>query len=397
MRRQDAPEVPWPRVHAFRLRRHRLAPRAGRGDLAEVAGDACGVQAQILSAARLALRARTRGLRPTDVDRALLRNRTLVGVWCMRDTRHLVPSRDFAVFSRGVHHIVRRWTSWFDRHRLPPEAIEPIVDSIVRALDRPRTRDEVLELVSADLGIPKRAKRMSRGWGNVAHTEGLAVRGHVLPMSGMMGYACIRGLACCVANDGQDATFVRPDAWIPDWRDLTIPEAEREFVRRYLRSYGPATPEDFAFWAGGFPLRSARAIWAGMGDGLSEVRLDGRPAWVLREDLPALRAAKVDGPVVRLLPYFDTYLLGHRDRAHLVDAAHYRRVYRPAAWIAPVVLVDGRCAGVWSHKKARDRIDVRVEPFSRMSRAVREGIAAEADDVGRFLGGAVNVQYAEPS
>ncbi len=310
----------------------------------------------------------------------------------MRGTRHFLPSADFAIFSRGCHHIAGRWTSWFVRNKWPVDRIESIVESMSRAMERPRTRGEVLDLVSEDLGLRKRAKRMSRGWGNVAHTEGLEVGRRVLSMTGMMGFASIRGLACCGPGDGNETTFVRPDAWIPGFRDVPIPVAERELLRRYLRGYGPSIPEDFSIWAA-FPLRGARAIWTEMGGELAEVHVGGSRAWVLREDLPALRTAKIDGPVVRLLPYFDTYLLGHKDRSHLIDAKYRGRVYRPAAWIAPAVLVDGRIVGTWNHEKRREETEVRIEAFGKLSRAVKEGIAAEAEDLGRFLEAPAHVTY----
>jgi len=352
----------------------------------------CGVQAQIPSAGALALRARIRGLRPGDVERALLVDRTLVAAWCMRGTRHFLASGDFAVFVRGCDHIAERWTRWFVRHRLPADAIERIVGSITRAMDRPRRRDELLDAVSEDLGIRKQAKRMSRGWGNVAHTEGVEVGTRVLPIGGLVQFACVRGLACCVVGDGRETTFVRPDAWIPGWRDLPVADARRELVRRYLRGYGPATPEDLAMWAS-FGLTDARALWAEIAEDLSEVRVDDSRAWVLREDLPALRAARIDGPVVRLLPYFDTYLLGHKERRHLVDPRHRVRVYRPAGWIAPTVLVDGRVAGTWSHEKRREGIEVLIEAFGKLSAGIKDGIAAEAEDLGRFLEAPAHVTY----
>jgi hypothetical protein len=84
-------------------------------------------------------------------------------------------------------------------------------------------------------------------------------------------------------------------------------------------------------------------------------------------------------------PFFDAFLLGHKDKAHLVDAAHYKRVYRPQGWLSPVVLVDGRVAGVWSHERKGERLLLTIEPFARPSKAVRDGIEEEAEDVARFL------------
>src|SRR6266571_9172414 len=67
----DVPEVSPAQVAAFRLSRHHLVKRAPAGDLARVAGDMAGVQAQLMSAAQISLWARTRGLRPEDIERAL--------------------------------------------------------------------------------------------------------------------------------------------------------------------------------------------------------------------------------------------------------------------------------------------------------------------------------------
>ena len=115
----------------------------------------------------------------------------------------------------------------------------------------------------------------------------------------------------------------------------------------------------------------------------------GRTAWALRSDGSALRRAKIERPSVRLLPYFDGFLLGHKEKTHLVDAAHYKRVYRAQGWLSPVVLVDGRAAGVWSHERKGARLSVRVTPFRAMAQATRALVREEADDLGRFFGTAV--------
>jgi hypothetical protein len=89
---------------------------------------------------------------------------------------------------------------------------------------------------------------------------------------------------------------------------------------------------------------------------------------------------------VRLLPHFDSFLLGHRTRQHLVGPRDHIRVYRPQGWVAPVILVDGRVAGVWAHAREGGRLRIRVTGFGVLSRRVVAGIRGEADDLGRFLG-----------
>jgi hypothetical protein len=107
---------------------------------------------------------------------------------------------------------------------------------------------------------------------------------------------------------------------------------------------------------------------------------------MLRASRRELSRARVESPHVRLLPYFDSYLLGHRDRRHLVSDEHRHRVSRSQGWIAPVVLVDGRVAAVWKHARGRAGLEVEVTPLERLARPVVAAIRTEAEELRRFLG-----------
>src|SRR5438093_13045474 len=79
-------------VSAFRLSRHHLVKRARASALAQVAGDMAGVQAQLLSAAKISLWARPRGLSVDDVENAPWRARMLGEVWLSRSLIPHLPS-----------------------------------------------------------------------------------------------------------------------------------------------------------------------------------------------------------------------------------------------------------------------------------------------------------------
>src|SRR3989442_13377542 len=98
---EEGPVVSADQVAAFRLTRHHLATPAPKASLARVAGDMCGAQAQIMSAAALSLRARIRGLRPEDVEKALWRERAPAEGWGMRGAGHPLPAPDKGGFCRG--------------------------------------------------------------------------------------------------------------------------------------------------------------------------------------------------------------------------------------------------------------------------------------------------------
>ena len=87
----------WSQLSAFRLLRHHLTGQS-RADLVTVCRDVCGIQAQVMSAARMALWARVNELARADIDSALNESRTLVKTSCMRQTLHLLPADDFSIY-----------------------------------------------------------------------------------------------------------------------------------------------------------------------------------------------------------------------------------------------------------------------------------------------------------
>jgi uncharacterized protein YcaQ len=343
-----------------------------------------GAQAQLLSAAQMSLWTRTRGLHLEDVDRALWDDRTLAKVWCMRGSLHLIPSRDFAVFVGGSARREARSTAWLARAGVPMEPIERILAAIPDVLDQPLTRGELAARLSEVLRIQMR-RRAGRGWGGPSDADGFDVGGKVLSVHGILFFACMRGLACFGPMRGRETTFVRPDRWLSGWQDLPQEAAETELLRRYLRAHGPASVTDFAQWTY-LKAADAREIWGRLADALVPVDDGARSGWLLRSDEPALHRATLESPHVRLLPFFDGFLLGLKDKAHLVDREHYKQVYRPQGWLAPAVLVDGRVAGVWSHERNGPAVSMRVELFRAVRPEVRKRLRDEADDLRRFLG-----------
>jgi hypothetical protein len=137
-------------------------------------------------------------------------------------------------------------------------------------------------------------------------------------------------------------------------------------------------------WSG-ISLTEARAIWTRQQTNFASVHVEGWEAAILRKDLDALAQAGLQRPLVRLLPYFDTFLLGHKERGHLVNAQYHPHVYRPQGWIAPVVLVDGRVAAVWESVREVNQLRVNVRQFMPMSRRIITSIWEEARDLGRLL------------
>ena len=116
-----------------------------------------------------------------------------------------------------------------------------------------------------------------------------------------------------------------------------------------------------------------------------------RSAAAALQATPKLRLS----PEVRLLPAFDTYLLGYRNRELTVPQSPLRRrLQRGGGWLHPAVIVNGRAVGAWHMARAAKL--VMIEPFEKLSLGVRAGIEAEARDISRFLGLPLQTKIGEP-
>jgi len=356
-------------VAGFRLRRHHLAFRAPLKSLVEVVSDVVGVQAQLMSAAQLALWARVEGMTQEDVTEALWRKRSLVKTWCMRGAAHLLAAADLPVCIGGLlRKGLSRERDWLAKRGVSQSEAEAIVGAVVEALDdEVLVRKELAQRVAAVVG--GKAKR----W--VEHSWG-----------GIVKLACLQGLVCFGPNKGNEITFVRCDKWLPQLKEMPVEEAEEALLRRYLHGYGPAGLRDFAAWSG-MSVGEAVPVLERLVSEVVEVEVEGKRVLALREDLEELRNAVLDDgeQCVRLLPSFDCFMLGHKDKSHLVDKAYYKRVYRKAGWLSPVVLVNGHVLGIWSHKQRGKRLHITIEPFTKVSRIIHKGIHKEASDLAQLF------------
>ncbi len=89
---------------------------------------------------------------------------------------------------------------------------------------------------------------------------------------------------------------------------------------------------------------------------------------------------------MRLLYRFDPLLLATKDKDWLVDAEHYKKVWRPSAHVDPVLLVRGRIAGTWRYDRTGKGLALRLKPFARLTKAVQRAAEEQGRGVASFLG-----------
>lgn len=160
---------------------------------------------------------------------------------------------------------------------------------------------------------------------------------------------------------------------VPRWRGVPGGhEGGGMVVDAYLRIHGPATPGEVAAYL----QTIQRAVKPDWPDGLAEVRVDGRRAWLPEEQLDGLLGVP-PAEVVRLLPRSDPWLLA-RDRELVVPGKAHRKALWPVLGPPGGLLVDGEIAGTWRTKSSGKRLDVTVELFAPLPAAARRAVEEEA-------------------
>lgn len=335
-------------------------------NVAQVVRNTFGLQAQDSAAAALQVRVRSVGLTGDDVRRAIEEDRSVVRTWAMRGTLHLIPAEDI----RWITSLVGPPALSASRGRLDFHGLDE------------ETRNRGIRLIRdilSENGPLTRAEIAER-----LAPHGIPVAGQAAPH--LLRCAAFAGVLCNGPARGSKDTFVVLDNWVSTEPELPRETALAELARRYLKSYGPASPEDMAAWAG-LPIRDARKAWGLISRNLVEVEAAGKPAWVLTEGANRLDEVRGECPrAVRLAGAFDTYLLGYRTRDLALAPEYAKRVNAGGGIIRPTVLVHGRAIGTWRTKRLTRRIEVSTEPFEEFDNIVAEGIKGEIMDLGRFLG-----------
>ena len=195
--------------------------------------------------------------------------------------------------------------------------------------------------------------------------------------------AAHRGVLCFGPDRGRQVTYANPHRWLPGFRPADGDTALRALVRDYLHAYGPATPQHFARWLGIAP-RHVAGLFGGLAGDTERVMLDGEPAWTLAGDTGTPPRPHRG---VRLLPYFDVYVVAGQPRDRLYPGAAAARALTPSGQAGnyPVLLVDGVVGGVWHQRRSGRRLALTVEPLRELTPAQLRQLDDEAGLVGAVM------------
>jgi hypothetical protein len=170
-------------------------------------------------------------------------------------------------------------------------------------------------------------------------------------------------------------------------KTLAKEEALAQLARRYFSSHGPATLADFTHWSG-LLISEARAGLETIKSELVEETIVGTSYWLSPET-----AQQPEQPLY-LLPGFDEYVLGYKDRSGVLDAQFASAICPGGNGVfMPTIVSEGRIIGTWKRTLKKKTVEMSFQPFRPLHTEETEVLSEAAARFGAFLGLTPVIQF----
>ncbi len=196
----------------------------------------------------------------------------------------------------------------------------------------------------------------------------------------LLMHAELDGIVCSGGRRGKQFTYALLDERAPQVKPLEREEALVELTRRYFRSHGPATLQDYVWWSGLTATDARKGIEAIKSEFEQEV-VDDQAYW-----FSASTPVEVSSPTVHFLPDYDEYMVGYTDRSSIFDVAHTDKLdSRGSILNQYAIVIDGRVAGIWKRTIKKNEVIIELSPFKPLKKAEDQAVRAAAQQYGQFL------------
>ncbi|MEX2151938.1 MAG: winged helix DNA-binding domain-containing protein [Gemmatimonadaceae bacterium] len=320
------------------------------------------VQAQDYAGAKWALSQRARDASDAEIERELTEG-CILRTHVLRPTWHFVAPEDIRWMLALTAPRVSAAMAYYNRQlELTPAVFR-------------RSRAALAKTLSGGKHLTRTELRAVLERARIGKISGQRL-GHLMMQSEL------DAVVCSGARRGKQFTYALLDERVPPAPPLERDQALLELTRRYFSTRGPASAHDFAWWSGLTIADVKRGIQIA-GRELELLELGEKRYWFT----PRTRSAPKESPTAHLLPNYDEYFIGFKDRGAIGQRlGDLKLITGGDALIAHIVFVDGQIVGGWKRTFDNQTVTVHLDLLTTLSGQERKRVAAAADKFGTFLG-----------
>jgi hypothetical protein len=316
------------------------------------------MQAQDYYGSLWALGLRT-GLTEKEIITVIV-DRKIIRTWPQRGTLHFVPAEDTKwLVSLSAERLLHGARHRQERLDLSDKILVLSKKALTKALQGNQllTRPQVMEVLE-DAGVSTKG---GRGY-------------HIL------WYLSQSGVIYVGPMQAKQQTFGLLDDLVPQPKSYSRQAGIAELARRYFISHGPATLQDFMWWTG-LTAADAKGALEANKSSLQSEKIANKDFWMAKNT-----ALGVDNTAF-LLPGFDEYMLGYKDRSAALHP-DYAQAIIPGGngMFASTIVLDGQVVGTWKRVLKKDHVQITLAPFQRLAKTDIQKIQAAAERYGHFVG-----------
>lgn len=313
-----------------------------------------GVQGQEYPGAKWAVGLRLPGSTDADIEKSL-NKKFILRTWLMRGTLHLVAVEDIRwMLGLLAPRIIKRNRRRYRELELDEELLKRSNQVLKDAVEcKELNRKELLYILQKN-GISTQGQRAA----------------YILQRASLDGIICQYGM------QHNNPLYISMDN-LPNKNSFDHDDALAELAGRYFKSRGPATVNDFMWWSGLLAADAKSGLDTVKSELISKT-IAGQTYWYYQKENNFQNGL----PVAHLLPTYDEYLFGYRDRnAQIKSISKIKLKNR----YTPTIAINGVITGVWKRTIKGDTLTIKQQLFKKLNKNENHTLNQAKSRYGKFL------------
>lgn len=383
-------EITTNQVRSYRLHVHHLDRKIPMGEISTAAG-VCGLQNTPPGAWETSLFNRLDGCTLQALDDALYNKKTLLQAWGYRGVPVVFPTEQSDIFLTPLiaQEGEQPWiytlgiAGALDYLHMSFDDLLSRIKEAIKYLDNHTIKSkEALDKTLADIihgDLPEDKQVLWCAPSMYGNPEKQTVGGAAV--SFLLRPCSFLSLVVFGERQGISPTFTSYKNWV-GYTPVSIPDADKELMRKFLHCYGPATVDCFMNWLGCSPQQAHR-LWNTILDEIVPVQVEGKTCYILSADMDSLLSAESDGEKLILLGAHDPYL-DMKDRTIILENKLFHKTVWRFVANPGVVLKGGRIIGTWKAKTLKNKLDISITAWETVTSAEQQTLKQLAEEYAAF-------------